>query len=180
MKYWVKLCVLCSLYFTVFIWFAEQFTLNETEWQWKIVLLAALESSVHRGQVYTPRQTGRQADTPLGRHPPGQTPLLGRHPPGRHPQADTPRQTPPRLPQFLLIEFCLFCCCFFGYLSSFCSAPPLFPSIFPRACTPLLTGIQAPKVETFHELTVKSNTRLRSSLTIIKILKPLYSFCIRF
>ena len=57
--------------------------------------------SVHRG-VYTP-PPGRHpwADTPLGRHPSGQTPPIGRHPSGqtslwadaplgRDPQADTP------------------------------------------------------------------------------------------
>ena len=50
--------------------------------------------SVHR-RVYTPPRHPR-ADTPLGRHPSGQTPSIGRQPSRQKPLwADTPRQTPP-------------------------------------------------------------------------------------
>ena len=87
---------------------------------------ACVKKSVHRG-VYTPPpgQTARppRADSPLGRHHPGQTgrhPLgrhlpLGRHPPrqtGRHPtpQADTPRIRRPLQQTVRILLECIFVC----------------------------------------------------------------------
>ena len=47
---------------------------------------ACVKNSDHGGRCTPP--LGRQADNPLGRHPHGQHPPMGRHPPGR--QVDTP------------------------------------------------------------------------------------------
>ena len=50
-------------------------------------MFSKVSGCVKGGEVHTP---GRHT-TPLGRHPPRQTPPGQTH----HPQADTPRQTPP-------------------------------------------------------------------------------------
>ena len=67
-----------------------------------------------------------QADTPLGRHPPDRHPRadtpqantpLGRHNPGRHPplQAYIPRQTPPRKMATAVVVRILLECILFSY-----------------------------------------------------------------
>ena len=78
----------------------------------------------------------------------------------------------------LLIWFCLFCCCFFGYLSAFCSASPLFASIFSQSLHSIIdrdSGTQSGNFPRVASNVEYQATKL-SSLTIIKISQTLYQF----
>ena len=75
----------------------------------------------------------------------------------------------------LLIGFCLFCCCFFGYLGAFCSAPPLFASTFSQSLHTIINRDSGTQSGNFPR--AASDVEYQATkLSSLKISQPLYQY----
>ena len=91
---------MCMINFFFGIYYRPQRSCGKVMFSRASVILSKMVSGRHPPppwQTLPGRQTSPWSDTPLGRHPSGQTPLLGRHPHGQTPpgQNQPPSRHPP-------------------------------------------------------------------------------------